>query len=78
VAVTRHIKFGDYLRVTDEGSGVIRVDGCPPGISMSAWVTVQTGAPSTFSTPFVFDDTPTTGGLYGWDGSAYQQIGGPL
>lgn len=25
------IRFGDYLNVTDLGSGVIRVDGCPPG-----------------------------------------------
>lgn len=24
------VKFGDYLNVTDEGAGIIRVDGCPP------------------------------------------------
>lgn len=42
------------------------------------YVTVQVGAPSTYQTPLVFDSTVVTGGLYGWDGAAYQQIGGPL
>jgi hypothetical protein len=27
MATTNHIKFGDGLGVTDEGGGVIRVDG---------------------------------------------------
>jgi hypothetical protein len=30
MATTSKILFGDYLNVTDEGDGVIRVDGCPP------------------------------------------------
>ena len=43
------------------------------------YVTVQTGAPAgPYQTPLVFDTTAVTGGLYGWDGSAYQKIGGPL
>lgn len=40
------------------------------------YVTVQTGVPSSYGTPLVYDNTPTTGGLYGWDGTAYVKIGG--
>lgn len=40
------------------------------------YVTVQTGAPTNYTTPLVYDNTPTTGGLYGWNGSAYEKIGG--
>lgn len=43
------------------------------------YVTLQAGAPAgPYQTPLVFDTTLVTGGLYGWDGSAYQQVGGPL
>ena len=43
-----------------------------------AAVTVQTGDPSgdPYSTPLVYDDTAISGGLYGWDGAGYVQIGG--
>ncbi len=35
------------------------------------YLLVQTGVPSTFSSPFVLDNTAITGDLYGWNGSAY-------
>jgi hypothetical protein len=41
-----------------------------------AYVTVQTGAPSTFTTPLVYDNTAVSGGLYAWTGSAYSKVGG--
>lgn len=51
----------------------------PTGVPASfAWVTVQSSAPTTYLTPLVLDDTMTTGGLYAWDGSAYQQVGAAL
>lgn len=37
---------------------------------------VQTGAPTTFTSPLVYDNTAVTGGLYGWTGAAYAKIGG--
>lgn len=37
---------------------------------------VQTGAPTTFTSPLVYDNTAVTGGLYGWTGAAYSKIGG--
>lgn len=40
------------------------------------YVVVQTGAPTTFTNPLVYDDTAVTGGLYAWTGSAYSKIGG--
>jgi hypothetical protein len=43
-----------------------------------AYVTSGSAAPTTFTTPLVLDDTPTTGGLYAWDGSAYVQVGPAL
>jgi hypothetical protein len=81
------IQFGNFLDVTDEGGGVIRVDACPPAsvadgsvtlasLSTSlAWVKVQTGVPSTYTNPLVYDNTAVSGGLYGWDGAAYRKIG---
>lgn len=43
------------------------------------YVTLQAGAPAgPYQTPLVFDTTAVTGGAYGWDGAAYQKIGGPL
>lgn len=38
------------------------------------YVTVQSGAPSTYQTPLVQDTTAVTGGVYAWDGAAYQKI----
>lgn len=40
------------------------------------YVLVQTGVPSTFTSPLVYDNTVVSGGLYGWAGSAYSKIGG--
>lgn len=45
-----------------------------PGNSGVAIVTDAAAAPTTFVTPFVFDHTATTGGLYAWDGSAYIKV----
>lgn len=42
--------------------------------SSGVYLTVQTGVPSTFSTPLVYDDTVSTGGLYAWNGTAYVQV----
>ena len=43
---------------------------------LAAICTIQTGAPdTTLISPLVFDDTPTTGGLYVWTGAAYSRIG---
>ena len=39
------------------------------------WAKVQTGVPTVFSSPLVYDNTAVTGGLYGWTGSAYAKIG---
>ncbi len=41
-----------------------------------AYLLVQTGVPTTLTSPFVYDDTAVTGGLYGWTGTAYVKIGG--
>lgn len=67
------IDFSGLLKLTDAGGGVAQVTTDGP------IVTVQAGVPAgPFQTPLVFDSTAVTGGLYGWDGSAYQKIGGPL
>lgn len=65
----------------DDGSGNASFDGQVDAVSLGPtipYVTLQVGAPSTYQTPLVFDTTAITGGLYGWDGSVYQKIGGPL
>ena len=71
------LDFTSGAVVTDGGGGVAQI-----AISLGPtipYVTVQTGAPAgPYQTPLVFDTTAVTGGLYGWDGSAYQKIGGPL
>jgi hypothetical protein len=41
----------------------------------AVYVTVVGAPPSGFVTPFVFDNTASTGGLYAWDGAAYVQVG---
>jgi hypothetical protein len=40
------------------------------------YVTVQTGAPTVYQTPLVYDDTAVSGGLYAWTGAAYSKVGG--
>ena len=72
-----------YPANVEDSSGQIRIEGeiefptTQPAVSASAvYVTVQTMAPAgPFQTPLVFDSTASTGGLYAWDGSAYQQVG---
>lgn len=66
-----------------DGNGDNRIDGtltfksatAQPIGSGTVWVTVIHAAPTTFVTPLMFDDTATTGGLYAWDGTAYQKVG---
>lgn len=43
--------------------------------SQVVWVSVVSTPPTDFDAPLVYDNTPVTGGLYAWDGSAYQQVG---
>lgn len=38
------------------------------------YVTVQAAPPTTYLTPLVQDTTAVSGGVYAWDGSAYQKI----
>ena len=72
-----------YPANVEDSSGQIRIEGeiefpsTQPAISSSAaYVHVQTTNPSTtFIAPLVFNSTASTGGLYAWDGSAYQQVG---
>lgn len=72
-----------YAANVEDGSGSIRIEGeiefpgAQPAVSAAAvYVTVQAMAPAgPFQTPLVFDSTATTGGLYAWDGSAYQKVG---
>lgn len=78
------IQLGGPLDTTVEGgSGVDASNhlGSTNG-SLSAvisFVTVQAGAPGAdFEGPLVFDSTAVTGGLYAWDGAAYQKVGDPL
>lgn len=45
------------------------------------FVLVQGGPPDpidTYVTPLIFDSTAVSGGLYAFDGTQYQQVGGPL
>lgn len=45
-------------------------------IGTFAYLKVQAGAPTTLTSPFVYDNTAVTGGLYGWDGTAYVKVAG--
>lgn len=49
------------------------VDGATLGPTF-AYVTVQAAPPTTYLTPLVQDTTAVSGGVYAWDGSAYQKI----
>lgn len=40
------------------------------------YLRVQTGVPTTFTSPLVLDNTPVTGDLYGWNGTAYAKAAG--
>lgn len=40
-----------------------------------SYVTMQVGVPAgPYQTPLVFDSTAVSGGLYAWDGAAYQKV----
>lgn len=54
--------------------GFLRVLGTSG--SVGPVVVVQTGAPTDYLAPLVYDDTAVTGGLYAWNGSAYVKVGG--
>jgi hypothetical protein len=56
MASANKIIFGDYLTVIDEGKGVIRVNGCPPGGSGGCPSFSLTGGPFNFNT----DSCPIT------------------
>jgi hypothetical protein len=66
-----------------DDNGTDRLDGTlvfanaanQPISAATVWVTVTTSAPTTYVSPLVFDSTGTTGGLYAWDGAAYQKVG---
>lgn len=45
-------------------------------IGTFAYLLVQTGAPTTLTSPLVYDNTAVTGGLYAWSGVAYVKIAG--
>jgi hypothetical protein len=62
---------GQLAALSDDGTHLLQG-------AIIQWVTVQDAPPTTYLTPLVFDTTAVTGGLYAWDGSAYQQVGGPL
>jgi hypothetical protein len=65
------IEFGDYLTVTDEGGGTIRVDGCQPGGSsgitditstdLSVKLTAPTGPTTNLSTYTEYGQYTQTG-----------------
>ena len=63
--------FGTHIKL-NYASGM--VDAASLG-STIPYVTVQDSPPTTYQTPAVYDNTAVTGGLYLWDGSAYQQVG---
>lgn len=45
-------------------------------IGTFAYLLVQTGVPTTLTSPLVYDDSAVTGGLYAWNGTAYVKIAG--
>src|SRR5262245_38545667 len=65
MATATRIKFGDYLNVTDEGDGVIRVDGCAcdcgDDTATATPVFALTGGPFAITTSPVILDTPASG-----------------
>jgi hypothetical protein len=71
-----------YPVVLEDTSKVTRIEGDieftalqPGGGSNLAYVTMQAMPPvGPFQTPLVHDSTAVTGGLYVWDGAAYQQV----
>lgn len=79
---TPNPQAGVNSNVLDDGNGNASVAGTLNAGALGAapaYVTVQAGAPvGPYQTPLVFDTTSITGGLYAWDGSAYQEVGGPI
>ncbi len=45
-------------------------------IGTFAYLLVQTGVPTTLTSPIVYDNTAVTGGLYVWSGVAYVKVAG--
>lgn len=77
VSVSGQLGASGVLSLGDVTAQGGTLDGAALGPTIP-YVTVQSGPPSTYQTPLVFDSTAVSGGLYAWDGSAYQQVGGPL
>lgn len=71
-----------YPAILEDASTVTRIEGSleftatQPGSDASiAYVTMQAHPPAgPYQTPLVHDSTANTGGLYAWDGAAYQKI----
>lgn len=55
-------------------SGGFQTSGSVALTGSNAYVTVQSAPPTGYQTPLVYDNTAVTGGLYAWDGAAYQQV----
>lgn len=76
IVISRSIVIGDQVQATITKKHLTDIEGFLNGTL--GLLSTNAGAPSTFTTPLVFDTTLVTGGLYGWDGSSYVQIGDPL
>lgn len=59
------------------GGGVDATGGTVDASALGStipYVTVGNTPPTTYQTPLVQDTTAITGGVYAWDGAAYQKI----
>ncbi len=45
------------------------------GTAATGYVNTIHAPPTTYVAPFMFDDSATSGGLYGWNGTAYVKVG---
>lgn len=66
-----------YRFIQSDVSVVLQGTLDPDPLADPAAVYVETvhAPPTTFVAPFMYDDTPGTGGLYGWDGTEYISVG---
>jgi hypothetical protein len=68
-----------YRFIQSDVSVVLQGTLDPDPLADPAAVYVETvhAPPTTFVAPFMYDDTPSTGGLHGWDGTEYISVGSP-